>query len=159
MARRFLMFIIGSIFALTLSAAQMTPADDPVSGTWKLNVARSKFTPGPGWQSQIRVYAAAPTGVSVTWTGIDAGGEAMRVNYTYAYDGRDYAMAGSASYDTLNAVRIDKWTVRSEEKRDGKTVGIAVRKVSRDGKILTITDEGTNRKGLPFSQLLIFDRQ
>jgi hypothetical protein len=159
MARRFLMVIIGSMFALTLSGARIAPADDPVTGTWKLNVARSKFTPGPGWQSQTRVYAAAPTGVSVTWTGIDASGETMRVNYTYAYDGRDYPMAGSASYDTLNAVRIDKWTARSEEKRDGKTVGIAVRKLSRDGKVLTITDEGTNRKGRPFSQLLIFDRQ
>jgi hypothetical protein len=153
------MLIFGSIFALTLSAAGATPADDPVVGTWKLNVARSTFTPGPGWQSQIRVYAAAPTGVSVAWTGIDANGETMRVNYTYAYDGRDYAMAGSASYDTLNAVRIDEWTVRSEEKRGGKTVGIAMRKVSRDGKVLTITDKGTNRKGQAFSQLLVFDRQ
>ena len=25
--------------------------------------------------------------------------------------------------------------------------------------IMTITDEGTNRKGEPFSQLLVFDRQ
>ena len=159
MVRRFLMLIFGSIFALTLSAARATPADDPVMGTWKLNVARSTFTPGPGWQSQIRVYAAAPTGVSVAWTGIDAGGATMRVNYTYAYDGQDYPMAGSASYDTLNAVRIDEWTVRSEEKRGGKTVGVAVRKVSRDGKVLTITDKGTNRKGQAFSQLLVFDRQ
>jgi hypothetical protein len=153
------MFILGSIFALALSGAQAAPADDPVMGTWKLNVARSKFTPGPGWQSQVRVYAATPTGISVTWTGVDAGGETMRVSYAYAYDGRDYPMAGSASYDTLNAVRIDARTVRSEEKRDGKTGGIAVRTVSRDGKVLTITDKGTSRKGLAFSQLLVFDRQ
>jgi len=90
---------------------------------------------------------------------LDAGGEAMQVSYTYAYDGRDYPMLGSASYDTLNAVRIDERTVRSEEKRDGKIVGIAVRTVSPDGKVLTITDEGTNRKGQSFSQLLVFDRQ
>ena len=158
MVRRFLMFL-GSIFALALSGAQAAPADDPIIGTWKLNVAQSTFTPGPGWQSQIRVYAPDPAGISVTWTGVDAKGETMRVHYTYAYDGRDYAMAGSASYDTLNAVRIDAWTVRSEEKRDGKTVGIAVRTVSRDGKVLTITDTGTNRKGQAFSQLLVFDRQ
>ncbi len=159
MVRRFLMFLVGSIFTLALSGAQAAPAGDPVMGSWKLNVARSTFTPGPGWQSQSRVYAATPAGVSVTWTGIDAHGQTMRVSYTYAYDGRDYAMAGSASYDTLNAVRIDAWTVRSEEKRDGKTVGIAVRTVSRDGKVLTITDKGTNRKGQAFSQLLVFDRQ
>jgi len=158
-ARHSLTWIFGAIFALALSAAHAAPAIDPVLGTWKLNVARSKFTPGPGWRSQIRVYQTAPSGVSVTWTGVDAAGETMHVSYTYNYDGRDYPMAGSASYDTLNATRIDAWTVRSEEKRDGKTVGIAVRTVSRDGKVLTISDEGTNRKGGAFSQLLVFDRQ
>jgi len=158
-ARLSLIWIFGSIFALALSAAPAAPAIDPVLGTWKLNVARSRFIPGPGWQSQIRVYRTTPSGVSVTWTGVDAAGQTMHVSYTYKYDGQDYPMAGSASYDTLNAIRIDAWTVRSEEKRDGKTVGIAVRTVSPDGKVLTISDEGTNRKGGAFSQLLVFDRQ
>jgi hypothetical protein len=142
-----------------LTGAQAVPSGDPVLGTWQLNVARSQFTPGPGWQSQIRVYQATPEGVAVNWTGVDAKGGKMQVSYTYAYDGRDYPMLGSASYDTLNAVRIDERTVRSEEKRDGKTVGIAVRTVSPDGKVLTITDEGTTRRGQHFSQLLVFDRQ
>jgi hypothetical protein len=170
-----LILIIGS-FALSVSlyngTQQGIPAnvpsaaaqhgqspDDPVLGTWKLNVEKSKFVPGPGWQSQIRVYQITPAGVLVTWTGLDAKGEKMQVRYTYKYDGRDYPMAGSGSYDTLNAVRIDALTVKSEEKRKGKTVGIAVRTVSPDGKVLTITDEGTNRKGLAFSQVLVFDRQ
>jgi hypothetical protein len=156
---RILALIVGCIVGLALSAAHATSSDDPVLGTWQLNVARSQFTPGPGWQSQIRVYQATPEGVAVTWTGVDAKGEKMQVSYTYAYDGRDYPMLGSASYDMLNAVRTDERTVRSEEKRDGKTVGIAVRSVSPDGKVLTITDEGTNRKGQRFSQLLVFDRQ
>jgi hypothetical protein len=156
---RFLMFVFGSVFALALSIAHSTAPDDPVLGTWKLNVEKSKFRPGPGWQSQIRVYQISPAGVSVTWTGLDAKGEKMQVSYTYKYDGRDYPMAGSRSYDTLNAVRVGPLTVKSEEKRSGKTVGIAVRTVSPDGKILTITDEGTNRKGQAFSQVLVFDRQ
>jgi hypothetical protein len=156
---RFLTFVFGSIFGLALSVAHSTSPDDPVLGTWKLNVEKSKFMPGPAWQSQIRVYQITPAGVSVTWTGLGARGEKMQVSYTYKYDGRDYPMAGSGSYDTLNAVRIDALTVKSEEKRNGKTVGIAVRTVSPDGKVLTITDEGTNRKGQAFSQILVFDRQ
>ena len=68
-------------------------------------------------------------------------------------------MKGSANYDTLNAVRIDALTVKSEEKRDGKVAGIAVVKVSPDRKVMTITDEGTNRKGEKFSQVLVFDRR
>ena len=34
-----------------------------------------------------------------------------------------------------------------------------MRKLSKDGKALSITDEGTNRKGEKFSQVLVFDRQ
>jgi hypothetical protein len=61
--------------------------------------------------------------------------------------------------------------VKSEEKRDGslggsfhpsqpnERVGIAMRRVSSDGKVLTITDEGTNRKGEKFSQVLVFERE
>lgn len=158
MIRRHVTFLFGFLFALALSVAQAAPPADPVLGTWKLNAKMSTFTPGPGWQSQTRVYEATPTGVSVTWTGVDAGGGSMQVSYTYRYDGRDYPMKGSASYDTLNAVRVDDRTVRSEEKRDGKIVGIAVRSVSADGKRLTITDQGTNRKGQAFSQVLVFDR-
>lgn len=159
MSKRLLAIIVGFIVGLSLSSAHAASADDPVLGTWRLNVAKSQFTPGPGWQSQVRTYQATPEGVAVTWTGVDAKGEKMQVSYAYAYDGNDYPMLGSASYDTLTAVRIDAWTVRSEEKRDGKTVAVAVRTVSRDGKMLTITDKGTNRKGQAFAQLLVFDRQ
>ena len=159
MRSRLLTVVFVSIFGLTLSVAHATSPDDPVLGTWKLNVEKSKFVPGPGWQSQIRVYQLTPAGVLVTWTGLDAKGDTMQVRYTYKYDGRDYPMTGSRSYDTLNAVRVDARTVKSEEKRSGKTVGIAVRTVSPDGKVLTITDQGTNRKGQAFSQVLIFDRQ
>ena len=54
-------------------------------------------------------------------------------------------MTGSANTDTLSDVRVDDRMIRSEEKCDGK--------------VMTITDEGTDRKGEGFSQVLVFDRQ
>jgi len=152
-----------ALFAvLAALAAQASGAGSPISvvGTWKLNVAKSTFTPGPGWRKQTRTYKLAPGGgVVVDWVGVGALGEAMHVSFESNLDGRDYPMNGSGNYDTLNAVRVDELTVRSEEKRDGKVVGIAIRKLSPDGKVMTITDEGTNRKGEKFSQLLVFERQ
>jgi hypothetical protein len=147
----------GTLLALVLTAA--APPGSPVDGTWKLNVAKSRFDPGPGWRSQTRTYRRTPAGMSVTWSGVGASGETMRVSYIIPVDGRDAPMVGSANYDTLNSVKVDALTVKSEEKRDGKVAGIAIRKVSADGKVLTITDEGTNRKGEKFSQVLVFDRQ
>ena len=154
------LLLLGCIAALALTGAQAGPPANPVLGTWKLNVAESRFTPGPGWRSQTRTYSAEPGGgVLVRWTGIGAHGEPMHLDFVSRLDGKDYPMTGSANYDTINAVRIDALTVKSEEKRGGKVVGIAIRKVSPDGKVLTITDEGTNRKGERFSQVLVFDRE
>ena len=129
-------------------------------GIWKLNVTKSAFTPGPGWRSQTRTYSLEPDGgVLVRWTGVGAHGEAMHVSFVSRLDGKDYPMKGSANYDTLNAVAVDALTVRSQEKRDGKVVGVAMRTISADGKVMTVTDDGTNRKGEKFSQVLVFDRQ
>jgi hypothetical protein len=151
--------MLAATLALALTGAQAGPRANPVLGTWKLNVAKSTFTPGPGWRSQRRTYSVEPGGgVLIRWTGIGAHGEPMHLNFVSRLDGKDYPMTGSANYDTLNAVRIDALTVRSEEKRGGKIAGIAIRKVSPDGKVLTITDEGTNRKGEKFSQVLVFDK-
>jgi len=153
----------GALVAIALTlcpvGARAAGPANPIVGTWKLNVGKSTFTPGPGWRSQVRTYRATEGGASVSWTGVGANGETMHVSYDYTYDGKDYPMVGSANYDTVNAVPVDARTVRSEEKRDGKVVGIAMRKVSPDGKVLTITDEGTNRKGEKFSQVLVFERQ
>jgi hypothetical protein len=149
----------GFVAALALSGAQAGPPGNPIVGTWKLDVAKSTFTPGPGWRIQTRTYRLAPGGgVIVDWVGVGGHGESMRVRFESKTDGKDYPMKGSANYDTLNAVRVDALTVKSEEKRDGKVVGIAIRKVSPDGEVMTITDDGTNRKGEKFSQVLVFER-
>jgi hypothetical protein len=151
--------IFGAVAALALAGAQAAPPANPEVTTWKLNVAKSTFTPGPGWRSQMRTYRRTADGVAVEWWGIGGEGEPMRVSFTVPYDGSDAPMVGSANYDTLNSVKIDALTVKSEEKRAGKVVGIAIRKLSPDGKVMTITDEGTNRKGEKFSQVLVFDLQ
>src|SRR5436305_1881604 len=97
--------VFGLIAALAAQAAVAAP---PVSvlGTWKLNVSKSSFTPGPGWRSQTRTYKLAPGGsVVIDWVGVGAQGEPMHVNFESNLDGKDYPMSGSANYDTLNAAR------------------------------------------------------
>ena len=143
--------MIDLLFAVAFAymRAPVTPARTVSAiGTWKLNVARSSFTPGPGWRSQIRTYSLEPGGgVLIRWTGVGAHREPMQVSFVSRLDGKDYTMTGSANYDTINAVPVNAFTVKSEEKRGGKVVGVA------------IIDRGTNRKGQTFSQVLVFDRQ
>ena len=147
--------------AIAQAAAPAAAAPHPSAlGTWKLNVAKSRFTPGPGWRSQMRTYTLQPGGgVLVRWEGVGGHGEPMHVSFASKLDGKDYPMKGSDKYDTLNAVQVDAFTVKSVEKRGGKVAGIAIRTLSRDGRVMTITDKGTDRKGRKFRQLLVFDRE
>jgi hypothetical protein len=152
--------LFGVIAALAISSAEAEPPAGRLIATWTLNVAKSTFTPGPGWRSQTRTYRLAPGGgVIVEWVGVGGHGEPMHVSFESNLDGKDYPMTGSDNYDALSEVRVDELTIRSEEKRGGKLAGIAIVKRSADGKVMTITDEGTNRKGEKFSQLLVFERR
>ena len=42
--------------AMLVVVPALRAADDPLIGTWKLNVAKSKFSPGPGYKSQMLKY-------------------------------------------------------------------------------------------------------
>jgi hypothetical protein len=149
------------VAAAALSGAQAAaPASSMIGSTWVLDTAKSSFTPGPGWRSQTRTYRLGPSGqVIVEWVGVGGHGEPMYVTFVSSLDGKDYPMTGSANYDALSEVRIDDRTIRSEEKRGGKVVGVAMVRRSADGKVMTITDKGTDRKGEKFSQVLVFERE
>jgi len=51
---------------LSIGAAAVAGAAAPEIGTWNLNVAKSKFSPGPAPQSQTRTYAATDAGIALT---------------------------------------------------------------------------------------------
>ena len=46
----------GRVFSFFLGSAIAAWAADPVLGTWELNVAKSKYNPGPAPKSQTRIY-------------------------------------------------------------------------------------------------------
>src|ERR1700752_1770453 len=47
-------------------------AADPLIGTWTLNVAKSKYSPGPAPKSETRTYVMAGEDIKATLTGVDA---------------------------------------------------------------------------------------
>src|ERR1700722_16864687 len=75
-------------------------ATDPVIGTWKLNVEKSKFAADRAPKAMTRTYAAAAGGTSMTVTGVNADGSTISQSATLTYDGKDDAFTGSAMWDT-----------------------------------------------------------
>ena len=59
LSRVTMVFAAGMFVVTALSAAQ---SKDPFVGTWRLNVAKSKYSPGPAPKSQTATYEAAGKG-------------------------------------------------------------------------------------------------
>lgn len=151
---------VGALLALLgVGAAWAAAPHDPVVGTWTLNSAKSKFTPGPAPKSLTRTYAASADGTTLTIAGVAADGSPISMHTTFKYDGKDYPYSGSPNYDTLSLKRVNATTVKSVLKKDGKVIGQTTRTLSGHGKVMTLSSKGTNAKGVPFNDVTVFDRQ
>lgn len=160
MNRVFQVMAIGVIIvAGAANAAFAASAPESVVGTWTLNLEKSKFSPGPAPKSQTRTYAESADGIALTVNGVAADGSPVSQKSTFRYDGKDYAITGSADYDTLAVKRVNGSTIKATQKKDGKVVGSTVRTVSGHGKVLTLTSKGKDAKGAKYRNVMVFDKQ
>lgn len=152
---------LAAALAVTLPLfASAARARDPLEGKWQLDVEKSVFRAAPGPKGQLRTYEITEDGVEkMTATGVSAEKKQTLVRYEARYDGKDYEMTGSLGGDRISLRRIDALTTESTQKRDGKPTITAVRKVSSDGKTLTVTSKGTTPAGVEVDSLMIFERR
>jgi hypothetical protein len=148
--------LVGAVLAIATAAAS---AADPVIGTWKLNAAKSTFSPGPALKSQTRSYAQSPDGMVLTTKTVAADGKESTLSLTFKADGKPYAVSGSPDFDTVSVKRVDARTVNSTLMKAGVTVGTGVRKVLKDGKTLTFAQKGTHVGGAKYDDVLVYDRE
>jgi hypothetical protein len=145
--------------AAVLAFGSTALAADNWVGTWKLNSAKSKFSPAPGPQSLTLKFEATPDGIMLTADGVDGEGKAMHSTYTSKWDGKDVPWTGNANADTAAPKRIDANTYENTWKKGGKVTMNTKTVVSADGKTLTTTQTGTNAKGEAVNSTVVYDRQ
>jgi hypothetical protein len=151
-------FLAGSVLAIaSMAAAAAMP--DPVVGTWTMNAAKSKFSPGHEIKSQTRTYTESSDGVTLQVTGVAGDGTPIAQKVTFKYDGTSYPISGAADYDALSVKRVNGSTVNSTMMKGGKPVGTAVRSISMHGKVLTLTSKLKGADGKRYSMTLVFDKQ
>ena len=148
----------GTAFALMLAAASGAQPSDPLLGTWKLNLAKSSYSPGPTPRAVTLRYEAAGTGMKVSVDGETPTGR-MQWGYTADLDGKENAVTGNPEADLVALKRIGPLTTEATTKKGGKVMTTNTRVVSADGKTLTITAKGINAEGKPVHNVQVFDRQ
>lgn len=151
-----LILATAAVSIISLSAQ----ASDPLAGTWELNLAKSKFSPGPPPKSQTRTYEVTGQQEKMTAKGNDAEGKPTALHFTVATtDGKDYPYTGWPAMDTISLTPVDTLTMTWTGKREGKVALTGTRVISKDGKMMTISAKGTDPKGQPVENILVFDKR
>lgn len=133
---------------------------NPLVGTWTLNVAKSKFDPGPAPQSLTRKVEAQGDGVKYTFAGVSADGKPVAYGFSVNFDGKDKPISGSmpAGADTISAKRTDPSHYVATLKKGGKVIGTANVSVSADGKVTTVDSTGTTAAGAKVHDVQVYDK-
>jgi hypothetical protein len=158
--RMFLGAVALGIGVLAMSFVELTAqSTDPLLGTWELNVAKSKFSPGPAPKSETRTYVVAGQDIKASSKGVDGAGKATAQQWIVNYDGKDRLQTGNPDADSLSLKRIDAFTAEFTQSRGGKVVMTGTRTISQDGKVMTITTKGTNAQGQTINDVAVFEKR
>jgi hypothetical protein len=154
MNRIVILFTLAALFA----GAVVCLADDPNMGTWKLNEAKSKFSPG-ATKNHTVVYAAAGDSVKVTVDGVDSAGNPSHNEWTGKFDGKYYPVTGDPTSDMRSYRRINSRTLALTAKKGGKVTLTGRIVVSANGRTRTVTTTGTDSKGKKVTNRGVYDKQ
>ena len=132
---------------------------DPILGTWELNSAKSKYSPGPPPKSETRTYVAAGQDVKVTAKAIGSDGKPISAEWTMSYDGKERPMTGNPDADTLSLQGVDPYKVEFTLKKAGRVVITGTRTISTDGKTMTLTAKGINAAGQTMNEVQAFQKR
>jgi hypothetical protein len=153
--------VLIAIAAGAAPAGQSAPArpktPDHLVGVWQLNLAKSRYFPGPAPTSETRTYSRE--GDSVVGV-IERGfkdGRREHIEYTANFD-REYPVMGTNEYDHVVLKRLDEFTSEAVLSHAGRVYGIARRAIASDNKSMTITFRRENETGPSVYNVVYYDR-
>jgi len=152
---RVVLMLVPALAALALLAQ----SQEAFYGMWKVDVSKSKYSPGPAPKSNMKKYEPWQDGFKATQDMVTAKGEKVHVEVVAKVDGKDYPGKGSPDADTYAFKKLDARTYEVTQKKDGKVTIVAKMVVAPDGKSRTITQTGKNAKGEPVNNMVYWDRQ
>ena len=135
------------------------PAAKNMVGTWKLDPAKSKFSPGPALKGQTAKLEAVDGGMKVAVDRIESDGKLTHFEWTAKFDGKDYPVKGDPGRDAVSVRKIDDYTLEITNKKGGKVMSTLRAVYARDGKTRTETTTGTNPQGQKIENVTVWAKQ
>jgi hypothetical protein len=136
---RLIPFLAGFALAAPSFSQTTRPVEpDRLTGTWQLDLARSKYSPGPPPKSETRVYTRDHEGLKGLMVRHWADGREERIEYRADFD-KEYPVSGTDVFDAVTFKRVDERTADAVLSHAGRVFGTARRVISEDGQTMTIT--------------------
>jgi hypothetical protein len=107
-------------------------------GVWKVDLAKSRYYPGPPPLSETRTFTRDKDGIKGIVVRRNADGREERIEYRADFD-QEYPVSGTEAYDAVRFRRIDAYTSDAVLSHAGRVFGTARRVISQDGRTMTIT--------------------
>ena len=130
---RKIIFVVAALLALSAFGA-----DNPLAGVWKLNTAKSHFSHGNLPVSLVlTIEADGPNGIKYSSKNQLVNGTSGGASYAAKFDGKDYPVNGSGSYDHVSIRRVNPRTFHVQMKKGEAVIVDMNYTVAADGKSLT----------------------
>lgn len=162
---RYLIAVFAAI-ALLAALALCAQVPDPLNGTWKLNIAKSKFSPAELTQkSSTTKFEVTQDTIKMINDTVDARGRVNHAEYTAKFDGKDYPWKGTIDgkpnpdQDAVTWQRVDSHTYVTVNKVKGQALTTQRIVIAPDGKTRTNTVTGKNAQGQTVNNLLFYEKQ
>jgi hypothetical protein len=143
---------------LLLATAGLLQAADQFTGTWTLNIAKSKYSPGMPPKAQTTKLETLNDGIREIVDRVNADGSKTHWDFTAKFDGKDYPITGDPDRDMASVKKVDDYTLEVVNKKAGKVTTSMKLVVAKDGKSRTNTVSGKNAAGVAINNILFFDK-
>lgn len=140
------------------ASATVCLAQSPHMGTWKLNEAKSKFSPGAP-KNQTVVYEAAGNDVKVIVDGVDGSGNPTHNEWTGKFDRKFYPVTGDPTTDMRSYRKINNRTLTLTNQKDGKVSVTGRITVTANGRSRTLTTTGKDAAGKSVTSRAVYDKE
>jgi hypothetical protein len=146
---------IGVILLASTLVPPTLGAGDPFSGTWKLNVAKSKLQPPAPGSDTVRIEIEGQD-LRIEQEGVDDKGEPFKLILEGGFDDSRYGIAGSRYADAISFRRPAGRRILAEARKSGVVVAWLDAEVS--GNILKVNLSVLDAEGKEVKSLAILQR-
>jgi hypothetical protein len=153
------MFITSLLLLIGTAVTSTRAADERASGTWTVNLAKSKYTPGPAPKSSTVTIKIENNTEIYDSEGVDASGNPTHGSFSAKLDGTDAPVTGIPYADTVSTKRTSPTHFVATLKKGGAVAMTVHIVVAADGKSRTVTYSGKNEKGEAEHDVVFYDKQ